>query len=241
MLQRPLAPQTAEHSIDLVVTDGPLTPDVDASPTRRGLHQATAFERGVKRAMDLALGTVLLLVLTPVIVLLAVAIRLDSRGPAVFTQTRVGRDGRTFRLFKFRSMQQGAEGQREALELLNECSGPVFKIREDPRVTRVGRVMRRLSFDELPQLLNVVMGQMSLVGPRPPLPAEVAVYSDRHRRRLLVKPGLTCIWQTSGRSDLGFEEWVDLDIEYIETWTLLLDVRLLLRTLPAVVSGRGAY
>ena len=108
-------------------------------------------------------------------------------------------------------------------------------------MTRVGRVMRRLSFDELPQLLNVVMGQMSLVGPRPPLPAEVAVYSDRHRRRLLVKPGLTCIWQTSGRSDLGFEEWVDLDIEYIETWTLLLDVRLLLRTLPAVVSGRGAY
>ncbi len=241
MLQRPLARPAAEHPLDIVLAEGSLAAPPDVGVTRGGLHRAGPVARAAKRAMDLVLGSLLLLLFLPVIVVLVVAIRLDSPGPAIFTQTRVGRDGTTFRLLKFRSMQQGAEGQREELEVLNECTGPVFKIRDDPRVTRVGRVMRRLSFDELPQLINVVMGQMSLVGPRPPLPTEVAVYSDRHRRRLLVKPGLTCIWQTSGRSDLGFEEWVDLDIQYIETWTLWLDVKLLLRTLPAVVSGRGAY
>jgi lipopolysaccharide/colanic/teichoic acid biosynthesis glycosyltransferase len=144
-------------------------------------------------------------------------------------------------MLKFRSMVQDAEAQRDALQSLNDhVSGPIFKIRDDPRITPVGRVMRLLSIDELPQLLNVLGGSMSLVGPRPPLPVEVQTYDDWEAQRLLAKPGITCIWQVSGRSELDFESWVRLDLEYMETWSLWLDLRLLARTIPAVVSRRGA-
>jgi lipopolysaccharide/colanic/teichoic acid biosynthesis glycosyltransferase len=144
-------------------------------------------------------------------------------------------------MMKFRSMRRQAHDDRNNVIHLNEVSGPVFKIREDPRLTRVGRLMRKLSIDELPQLMNVIGGQMSLVGPRPPLPEEYETYGPRERRRLSVRPGLTCIWQVSGRSDVDFESWVNMDLEYIDTWTFRQDLKLLLLTVPAVLSRRGAY
>ena len=144
-------------------------------------------------------------------------------------------------MFKFRSMKVEAHEDRDEILHLNELEGPVFKIRDDPRVTRVGRAIRKLSIDELPQLLNVLAGDMSLVGPRPPLPEEYETYGPRERQRLAVKPGITCIWQVSGRSDLDFETWVDMDLEYIEGWTIRQDLKLLVLTIPAVLSGRGAY
>jgi lipopolysaccharide/colanic/teichoic acid biosynthesis glycosyltransferase len=173
---------------------------------------------------------------------IAMAVRLTSAGPALFRQTRVGRDGNEFTLLKFRTMVANAHEMRGELSHLNLCdSGPLFKIAQDPRVTRVGAWLRRTSLDELPQLLNVVRGQMALVGPRPPLPTEVARYTDDIRRRLLVKPGLTGLWQVSGRSDLSWEESVRLDLRYVENWSLSLDASILLRTWSAVVKGRGAY
>jgi lipopolysaccharide/colanic/teichoic acid biosynthesis glycosyltransferase len=149
-------------------------------------------------------------------------------------------NGREFVLYKFRSMYRDAEARLEALRSRNEVSGPVFKMRDDPRVTRVGRFLRRTSIDELPQLLNVVRGDMSLVGPRPPIPSEVRQYQRWHRRRLSVKPGITCTWQVSGRSRIGFERWMELDLDYIDNWSLWSDVKILARTVPAVLSGRGA-
>ncbi|GLY95558.1 exopolysaccharide biosynthesis polyprenyl glycosylphosphotransferase [Actinoplanes sp. NBRC 103695] len=197
--------------------------------------------RLVKELVD-RLGALLLLALfSPLLLGVALCVRLTSRGPVLFRQVRVGRDGREFRIFKFRSMYVDAEARLAELRHLNEHDGVLFKMRDDPRVTPVGRWLRRFSVDELPQLLNVLTGQMSLVGPRPPLPSEVAAYADDVRRRLAVKPGMTGLWQVSGRSDLSWEEAVRLDLRYVENWSLSLDLVILLRTMTAVVRSSGAY
>ena len=195
----------------------------------------------IKRAMDLLLGSLAIILLSPLWLLIILAIKVDSPGPALFRQTRVGKNGELFDVWKFRSMVEGAEEQLPDLERLNEADGPLFKIRSDPRITRVGRVLRRLSLDELPQLINVLVGDMSLVGPRPALPREVNAYSDWHHRRLEVTPGITGLWQVSGRSHLTFDEMVLLDIYYAENWSIGLDLLVLLRTIPKVISGEGAY
>jgi lipopolysaccharide/colanic/teichoic acid biosynthesis glycosyltransferase len=207
-----------------------------------GLYAANVWQRAVKRGIDILGSALGLLLLTPVLLATALAVKLTSVGPVFYLSERVGRDGLPFRMAKFRSMYHGAHHARDHHGHLNiHDSGPIFKIRDDPRVTPVGRFLRRFSLDELPQLWNVLRGDMSLVGPRPPLPEEFLHYGPREVRRLDVKPGITCIWQVSGRSDLDFETWVDMDLAYIETWSLRLDARLLARTLAAVVSGRGAY
>lgn len=193
-----------------------------------------------KRALDLVESAAALVLLAPIFLVVAIAIRLESPGPVFFRQRRVGRNGREFTLLKFRSMYQDAEARLESLRAHNEVSGPVFKMRNDPRVTRVGRLIRRASIDELPQFWNVLRGDMSVVGPRPPLPAEVAKYERWQRRRLSVKPGITCTWQVSGRSDISFERWMELDLRYIDTWSLWEDTKILVRTIPAVLTGRGA-
>ncbi len=194
-----------------------------------------------KRVLDILGAAVVLVVTAPFMALAALAIRLDSPGPILFRQERVGRGESRFTLYKFRTMYQGAEEQLEQLKAHNEASGPLFKMKNDPRITRVGRILRRMSIDELPQLYNVLKGDMSLVGPRPPLPREVEQYQDWHRRRLAVAPGITGLWQVSGRSDLTFDEMVLLDLYYIENWSLFLDFKILLRTIPQVVFARGAY
>lgn len=195
----------------------------------------------LKRAMDLVVSTLALVLLAPACAIVALAIKLDSPGPVFFKQVRLGKGGAPFVCYKFRSMYHGAEAQLEALRAFNEADGPIFKMREDPRLTRVGRVLRRTSIDELPQLWNVFRGEMSLVGPRPPIPSEVERYEPWHRRRLEAVPGLTGLWQVSGRSSLSFEEMVMLDIYYIENWSLGLDIQILLRTVPAVIATAGAY
>jgi len=199
------------------------------------------WQRALKRSLDLVLAAGALIVLFPLFLLIGLAIKLDSSGPVLFTQARLGRGGREFTICKFRSMHQGAEEEKEDLADLNEASGPIFKIRDDPRLTRVGRVLRRWSLDELPQLYNVLRGEMSLVGPRPPTPAEVADYEDWQRKRLTVRPGMTGLWQVSGRSELPFGEMMLLDIYYVENWSPTLDVGILLRTVPKWLSGEGAY
>lgn len=195
----------------------------------------------IKRAIDVIVSGFGLVVLSPLAALVALAIRLETPGPVFFRQTRIGRHGTPFTCYKFRSMTRDAERERAALEERNEASGPLFKIRDDPRLTRVGRVIRRLSVDEAPQLWNVLLGDMSLVGPRPPLPEEVARYEDWHRRRLESAPGLTGLWQVSGRSELTFDEMVMLDLYYAENWSLGLDLQILLRTFPTVLRGTGAF
>jgi exopolysaccharide biosynthesis polyprenyl glycosylphosphotransferase len=193
-----------------------------------------------KRLIDLIGVSILFFFSAPIMVLVALAIRLESKGPILFRQTRCGRNGRTFTMLKFRSMVADAEAQKEKLLHLNEMSGPVFKIRRDPRITRVGAFIRKTSLDELPQFFNILLGDMSLVGPRPPIPAEVEQYKPWQRRRLSVKPGLTGLWQVSGRNNIDFEEWMKLDLRYIDEWSLWLDIKILLRTLPAVFSKSGA-
>ncbi len=195
----------------------------------------------LKRLMDVAVSLCVLVMFSPIIAIIALAISLDSSGPILFTQTRVGKEGRRFQFYKFRSMKVGAERELEALEDQNEATGPIFKIKNDPRLTRAGRALRRLSLDELPQFYNILMGDMSLVGPRPPIPREVERYEDWHFKRLDVSPGLTGMWQVSGRSDLSFDEMVLLDIWYIENWSLGLDFKIMMRTIPAVLLARGAY
>jgi exopolysaccharide biosynthesis polyprenyl glycosylphosphotransferase len=195
-----------------------------------------------KAIVDRSLATVAFVLSVPLLAILWVAVRVSSPGPAIFKQVRTGRDGREFTLLKFRSMYVDAEKRRAELEQRNERSeGLLFKIRDDPRVTPVGRFLRRYSLDELPQLINVMQGRMSLVGPRPPLPEEVALYHDDVRRRLLVKPGLTGLWQISGRSDLDWDDSVRLDLRYVENWSFTLDLMILWKTMSAVVRGRGAY
>jgi exopolysaccharide biosynthesis polyprenyl glycosylphosphotransferase len=194
-----------------------------------------------KEIFDRVVALVALVALSPLLAAVAVAIRLDSPGPVLFVQERVGLRKRKFRLYKFRTMVVDAEARRGELEKLNERSGPVFKIRHDPRITRVGRWLRRFSIDELPQLWNVLVGEMSFIGPRPPLSTEVARYEDWQRRRLSMKPGISGLWQVAGRGrDIAFAEWVRLDLEYIDNWSLGLDFRILLRTVPVVIFGKGA-
>ncbi len=194
----------------------------------------------LKRLFDIVASAGALLLISPLFPVVAAAIKLTSRGPVFFKQTRCGLHGREFKMVKFRTMVVEAEARKAALAGRNEQTGPVFKMRMDPRITRVGRILRRYSIDELPQLVNVLRGDMSLVGPRPPVPAEVVKYDSWQRRRLSVRPGLTCIWQVSGRSEISFEQWMYMDMEYIDNWSLRRDVDLLLRTVPAVISGRGA-
>jgi exopolysaccharide biosynthesis polyprenyl glycosylphosphotransferase len=198
-------------------------------------------ETFIKRAMDMTISLVGLILLLPFFALVALLIKLDSNGPVFFAQIRVGKDERLFACYKFRSMRQGAEAEQEGLSTLNEADGPIFKIREDPRITRMGRILRRTSLDELPQLFNVVMGHMSLVGPRPAPPAEVQRYQPWHKRRMEVAPGITGLWQVSGRSELSFDEMVLLDLYYIEHWSPVLDVQIMLRTFPKMITGEGAY
>lgn len=195
----------------------------------------------IKAVVDVIGALALLVGLAPMLALIAVAIRLDSPGPVLFRQVRVGKYGREFRIFKFRSMCVDAQARLDQLRARNDCDGVLFKMRADPRVTRVGRWLRRFSLDELPQLFNVVLGQMSLVGPRPPLPEEVVAYPVDLRRRLVVKPGMTGLWQVSGRADLSWEEAVRLDLRYVENWSLSLDLVIMLRTLSAVSRSAGAY
>jgi exopolysaccharide biosynthesis polyprenyl glycosylphosphotransferase len=201
----------------------------------------TRAQHLTKRAIDILVSSVGLVLLLPVFTLIAAAIKLDSSGPIFFSQIRVGKGERLFSCFKFRSMYQGADAQKQQLLDQNEANGVFFKIRQDPRVTRVGRLLRRTSMDELPQLFNVLMGHMSVVGPRPAPPDEVQRYLAWHKRRLEVSPGITGLWQVSGRSELTFDEMVLLDLYYIENWSPFLDFQIMLRTLPKVITGEGAY
>ncbi len=195
----------------------------------------------IKRIIDLVITIVGMVIILPIMALIAIAIKLDSPGPAIFVQKRIGRDGNSFNTYKFRSMVPDAESMLKDLSDYNEADGPLFKIKDDPRLTRTGRWIRRLSLDELPQVYNVLRGEMSLVGPRPGLPEEVDAYEPWHRKRLEVKPGLTGMWQVSGRSNLSFDEMVMLDIYYVENWSPFLDFSIMLRTIPKVLSGEGAY
>lgn len=194
----------------------------------------------VKRAMDVILSVLDLIAVSPILLLIAIAIKFSSEGPVFFGQERVGLNGRIFRMYKFRSMVVNAEELKSNLVCLNEMSGPVFKISNDPRVTPVGRFLRKTSLDELPQLWNVFLGSMSLVGPRPPLPSEVNMYDPKHRKRLAVKPGITCIWQISGRNEVDFEEWMEMDAKYVERWSLWMDLEILAKTVPVVLGRKGA-
>lgn len=206
--------------------------------------QEVGFDRRtllMKRAIDVTGALLGLMLGAPLYALIALAIKLDSPGPVLFRQTRVGTKGRRFEIVKFRSMHMDAEMELDRLQDQNEVDGPIFKMKEDPRRTRVGRFLRRTSLDELPQLWNVLVGDMSLVGPRPPTPEEVEGYQEWHKRRLDGRPGMTGLWQVSGRSLLSFDESALLDIYYIENWTLWLDFKILLRTVPTVLSGEGAY
>ena len=213
----------------------------DVAPPQQGLVAAAWWQLAVKRTLDIVMSTLAIVVLTPLLLAVALLVMVTSPGPVFYVQERVGRGGRPFRMVKFRSMYRNAHDRRQEHLGQNMHQGPIFKIRDDPRITPVGRAMRKLSIDELPQFFNVLMGHMSLVGPRPALTEEFLDYTERERERLLVKPGVTCIWQVSGRSDIDFQTWIDMDLEYIEDWSLRLDLKLLIKTVPAVISGRGAY
>jgi exopolysaccharide biosynthesis polyprenyl glycosylphosphotransferase len=216
--------------------------DLDGLPLV-SLHSAPLFSwrTEAKRIFDFAAATLLLLIAGPALALVAIIIKLESKGPIFFVQERVGLNKRRFRMLKFRTMQRDAEARMSEIEHLNEKTGPIFKIRNDPRVTSVGRWLRRTSIDELPQLVNVLLGDMSIVGPRP-LSVRDATRMELawQKRRFSVKPGLTCLWQVSGRSNLSFDQWMQLDLEYIDRWSLGLDASILLRTIPAIVLARGA-
>jgi lipopolysaccharide/colanic/teichoic acid biosynthesis glycosyltransferase len=217
-----------------------LVPGVDTLPG--SVTADTFYLRRGKRILDVLLASVAGLLLLPSIPLIALAIKLDLRSaPIMYRSIRLGRFGEPFVFYKFRTMVAGAHESHLYLQHLSEVEGPVFKIAKDPRVTRVGRVLRRTSIDEIPQLVNVLRGEMSLVGPRPPIPEEVEKYEPWQMHRLDVKPGMTCLWQISGRSKLGFEEWMRLDLEYIRNISLRQDLEILLRTIPAVLSREGAY
>mgnify|MGYP002399199612 CR=1 FL=1 len=203
-------------------------------------HPRRPWQALSKELLDVAASGIGLLVISPLMLAIAIAIKATSKGPVFFAQERVGLNGRIFKMYKFRSMVVNAEELKAALADHNEMSGPVFKIKNDPRVTPVGRFLRKTSLDELPQLWNVFRQDMSLVGPRPPLPKEVNLYDPRHRKRLTVKPGITCIWQISGRNDVDFEQWMDMDAEYVDRWSFKLDMEILLKTVPVVLLRKGA-
>ena len=195
----------------------------------------------VKRSLDIVISALLLVILSPLALITAIAIKIDSPGPVHFVQERVGLNKRKFRLYKFRTMADGADQKQCDLEDLNEVCGPVFKIKNDPRITPVGKILRKTSIDELPQLFNVLKGDMSLVGPRPlPVRDYNGFNEDWQRRRFSVRPGITCLWQVSGRSNISFEKWMELDMEYIDKWSLWLDFTILTKTIPAVLRGSDA-
>lgn len=195
----------------------------------------------LKRLIDMIASSVLLILFSPVMLLVMVLVRLDSKGPALFAQERIGFNKRRFHIYKFRSMVANAERLQMRLESSNEAQGPVFKIKNDPRITRVGKILRKSSIDELPQLFNVLRGDMSLVGPRPlPVRDYSGFNMDWQRRRFSVRPGITCLWQVSGRSGISFDQWMRLDMQYIDQWSLWLDMKILVRTVPAVLRGLGA-
>lgn len=195
----------------------------------------------IKRVMDISFSAAALIILSPVFLVLSIFVKATSKGPVFFKQERVGVNGRQFTLYKFRTMVKDAEGKLKDLLSDNEMNGPVFKLKEDPRLTEVGKILRKFSLDEFPQLWNVLKGEMSIVGPRPPLPDEVSKYDNWQRRRLTMRPGLTCLWQVSGRNKIkDFSEWARLDLEYIDKWSLWMDVSIILRTIPAVIFGVGA-
>ena len=204
------------------------------------IYEPKVRRRAVKRVFDIVSSAAALWLLLPLMAIVAVTIKLTSRGPVLFKQKRLGLHGRSFNMLKFRSMVADAEALKVRLAALNEQSGPVFKMRNDPRVTPVGRFIRKYSIDELPQLINVLRGDMSVVGPRPPVPSEVVKYEAWQQRRLSVRPGLTCLWQVSGRNQISFEDWMYLDMQYIDHWSLLQDLRLIFRTVPVVLTGRGS-
>lgn len=197
-------------------------------------------QMAVKRLFDIVVSAAALAILSPLLILVAILIKLTSRGPVFFKQKRIGLYGREFYMLKFRSMVENAEALKASLMAMNEQEGPTFKIRRDPRVTPVGRVIRRFSIDELPQLINVFFGDMSVVGPRPTPPNEVSKYEPWQKRRHSVRPGITCVWQVSGRNDIQFEQWMYLDLRYIDHWSFKEDIKIILKTIPAVLSGKGA-
>jgi lipopolysaccharide/colanic/teichoic acid biosynthesis glycosyltransferase len=239
----------SEHGIAALV---PLAHGVDGFPPPRvepvGRTQYLVYQRRrpsvpslvIKAICDRLLAALLLAVLSPFLLLLALVVRIFVGSPVLYVQRRGGLYGRPFSMLKFRTMRVGAEAERASLLPQNEMDGPVFKLTNDPRVTPFGRLLRRFSLDELPQLFNVLAGQMSLVGPRPLPVEETAALIGGHRRRLSMRPGLTCSWQVGGRSELPFKEWMALDLAYVDRWSLGLDLAILLRTLPAIVRGRGA-
>ncbi len=200
-----------------------------------------SIQRAITRVVDVVLATVLIVGLSPIWLCIALAIRLDSPGKVIYKTTRIGLNGKPFQMYKFRTMYKGSDRLKSSLMAQNEAQGPLFKIRDDPRITPMGRFLRRRSFDETPQFFNVIRGEMSLVGPRPPLPSEVAQYEEWQKGRLAIKPGITGLWQVRGRSDLSFDEGVLMDLYYIENWSLRLYFQVLLRTIPTVLFGRGAY
>lgn len=216
--------------------------DVEGIPLI-GIKQISlnSIQESITRLVDIVVAALILLIGSPLWLLIALAIRISSSGPAIYKQTRIGQNGRPFQVYKFRSMYKNAEQVLSALMAHNEAQGPLFKMKADPRITAVGKFLRRTSFDEIPQLINVIQGEMSLVGPRPPLPQEVAQYEEWQKGRLAIKPGLTGLWQVRGRSDISFDEGVLLDLYYIENWSLKLYFRILFRTIPVVIFSRGAY
>lgn len=218
-------------------------PAIGGRLARAGAKMLRAVTRtdAARRVLDIAVSGLAVVMLAPLLAAAALAVRLESPGPVIFCQTRVGRDGQTFRMFKFRSMFIDAEARRDALLAASDRQGICFKARNDPRVTRVGRFIRRCSIDELPQIFNVLRGDMAIVGPRPALPSEVAAYPARALGRLAVKPGITGVWQVSGRADVGFDQMIDMDLAYITARSVLLDLTLISKTFRAVLSGRGAY
>jgi lipopolysaccharide/colanic/teichoic acid biosynthesis glycosyltransferase len=257
---RPLDAGLAEHRVELaLVTTAPPRPaepfelperaqrlrarvDWDAHLPERAGSTTWELQQVVKRGLDVMLAAAGLVLLMPLFVVVAVLVKLSSRGPVLYEWRALGYRARPFVAYKFRTMVVGAEAKKTEYAALNEMSGPVFKLRRDPRVTPLGRWLRKFSIDELPQLWSVLKGDMSLVGPRPPLPDEFSQYEEWQCGKLAVKPGITCFWQVSGRSEISdFRTWARLDLQYIREWNLWLDFRLLLRTIPAVLSGRGAY
>lgn len=209
-----------------------------SAPVQR---EVPLFWKPLKRGIDVGLGSLLLLVTSPIVAAAALAITCVTRGNPFFAQERVGMYGRHFKMFKLRTMVKGAHAMRHSVMHLNEVDGPVFKIRNDPRLHPLGRFLRRASIDELPNLLNVICGDMSLVGPRPALPSEVEHYDARARRRLSVPQGVTCLWQINGRSDVSFEHWMELDNRYVDEWTPLADLFIVAKTIPAVLRRNGAH
>lgn len=203
-------------------------------------YEKSAAYYFVKRCIDLILSFIGIIVLSPIMLIVAAAIKLDSKGSAMFSQIRVGKNGKLFKMYKFRSMVDDAEELLDNLRSKNEMTGPMFKIKEDPRITRVGKFIRKTSLDELPQLFNVIKGDMSLVGPRPNLPQEVVKFTSYQKTKLVVKPGLTCYWQVMGRSNIDFEQWMKLDIKYIEDRNTLLDLKLIFKTFGVFFGDDGA-